>query len=67
MDNRTEIIYEVHPSANPFRKILTKKDYYVRIKVGNKSFRTKEKALKEIERIMLKYKENLGGDKDFQP
>ena len=59
MNNTTEIIYEVHPSKNPLRKIFTKKDCYVRIKVGNKTFKTKKKAVKEIEKLLLKTKENL--------
>ncbi|MDD6271836.1 MAG: hypothetical protein PUA67_07375 [Ruminococcus sp.] len=59
MNNTTEIIYKVHPSKNPLRKIFTKKDYYVRIKVGNKTFKTKKKAVKEIEKLLLKTKENL--------
>ena len=46
MNNTTEIIYEVHPSKNPLRKIFTKKDYYVRIKVGNKTFKTKKKFVR---------------------
>lgn len=67
MNNTTEIIYEVHPSKNPLRKIFTKKDYYVRIKVGNKTFRTKKKALKEIERLLLKTREKLNENKNIQP
>lgn len=59
MNNTTEIIYKVHPSKNPLRKIFTKKDYYVRIKVGNKTSKTKKKAVKEIEKLLLKTKENL--------
>ena len=50
-----------------FVKYLQKKDYYVRIKVGNKTFRTKKKALKEIERLLLKTREKLNENKNIQP
>lgn len=67
MNNTTEIIYKVHPSKKPLRKIFTKKDYYVRIKVRNKTFKTKKKAVKEIEKLLLKTKEKLNKNKNIQP
>lgn len=57
-DREIYITHEKDVSINPFRKLIKKTDKPICFIVGSKRFKTKEQALKEIERLLLKAKED---------
>ncbi len=56
MNNTTEIIYEVHPSKNPLRKIFTKKRLLCENKGWKQDLQNKEKGAQRDRKALVKDK-----------